>query len=105
MAARILRRLKAAHDAEGIADHIAKDSLEFAVRFLENAETTLKDLSKLPGSGSPFESDHPDLAHLRYRRVEGFPNYLIFYVEHTDAIEVLRILHGARDLEKALTTT
>ena len=102
MAVHIRRRLKAVQDAEEIADNIANGSLEAAVRFLENAESTLKELADSPGIGSPFESDHPELANLRYRRVKGFPNHVIFYVEHTTAIEVVRILHGARDLDSEL---
>ena len=73
MTVRILRRLKAAHDAEAIADYFARDSVEAAVRFLENTEATLRDLAASPGSGSPFESNHPELADLRFRRVQGIP--------------------------------
>lgn len=103
MIVRILRRLKAAQDAEEIADHIAKDSLKAAIRFLENTASTLKDLAASPGNGRPFESDYPELANLRFRRVKGFPNHLIFYIEHKATIEVVRILHGARDLEAELS--
>ena len=46
-----------------------------------------------------FHEIHPELAHLRFRRVSGFPNHVIFYFVHADAIEVLRILHGAQDLD------
>ena len=105
MTVRILRRLKAAQDAEDIADYIAKDSLVAAIRFLENTESTLRDLADSPSSGSPFESDHAELANLRFRRVKSFPNHVIFYVEHKDAIEVVRILHGARDLDTELRKT
>ena len=105
MTARILRRRKAAQDAEEIADHIAEDSLVAAVRFLENVDATLKDLAAFPAAGSPFESDNPELANLRFRRVMGFPNHVVFYVEHTNAIEVVRILYGARDLDTELRKT
>ena len=37
MTVRILRRLKAAEDAESIANHIAKDSLKAARRFLDTS--------------------------------------------------------------------
>jgi toxin ParE1/3/4 len=102
MPVRIRRRSRAAQDAEEIADYIAKDSLEAAVRFLENTESTLTDLAKSPGIGALFESDLPELANLRFRRVKGFPNHVMFYLEHSDAIEVVRILHGARDLDTEL---
>lgn len=103
MSVRILRRPKAASDAEAIADHIAKDSLETALRFLENTELTLLALAESPGSGTRFESAHNELANLRFRRVSGFPKHIIFFIEHEDAIEVVRILHGARDLDSELS--
>lgn len=106
MAVRILRRRKGAEDAEEIADHIANDSLEAAVRFLENTESTLLDLAECPSAGNPFESAHPNLENLRFRRVKGFPNHVIFYIEHnSSAIEVARILHGAQDLDAELRET
>jgi toxin ParE1/3/4 len=105
MAVHIRRRLKAAQDVEEIADNIANDSLETAVRFLENTESTLRELADSRGIGGPFESDHPELANLRCRRAKGFPNHVIFYVDHTAAIEVVRILHGARDLDSELRKT
>ena len=46
MVAQKRRRLRAAQGAEEIADYIAKDSLEAAVRFLENTESTLRDLAE-----------------------------------------------------------
>ena len=102
MAVRILRRLKAVQDAEMIADYIAQDSLDAAIRFLENTETTLSFLADSPGIGSRFPTDSPPLIDLRMHRVKGFPNHVIFYIEHTSAIEVVRILHGARDIEAEL---
>lgn len=78
MTVRVLRRPKAAQDAEEIADYIAQDSLEAAVRFLENTESTLDDLAAFPLAGSPFKSTDRDLANLRFRRVKGFPNHVIF---------------------------
>jgi toxin ParE1/3/4 len=105
MSVRILRRPKAVQDAESIADYIAGTSLDAAVRFLESTELTLAELAESPGLGSRFESTIPDLTGLRYRRVRGFPNHFLFFIEHDDAIEVLRILHGARDLDTELRNT
>ncbi len=102
MAVRVLRRLKAAKDAEAIADYIGKQSLDAAIRFLLQTEATLKYLAEFPGMGGRFLSDIPEFAQLRVCRVKGFPNHLIFYVEHHAAIEVVRILHGAMDLEAEL---
>ncbi len=102
MAVRIVRRPRAAADAEEIADYIAGDSLEAAIRFLENTEETIKLLANSPGLGSPFKVQYSGFANLRSSRVQGFPNHVIFYVEHADAIEIVRIIHGARDLDAEL---
>lgn len=102
MAARILRRPKAVVDAEEIANFIANDSLQSALRFLANAELTLQRLAEFPGIGSPFLSEHPQLQTVRACRIEGFPHHIVFYFEHADAIEVIRVLHGARNLESEL---
>jgi toxin ParE1/3/4 len=102
MSVRILRRLKAVEDAEEIADYIAQDSLDAALRFLECTETTLSFLAGSPSIGSKFPVESPSLANLRTCRVKGFPNHLIFYIKHVGAIEVVRILHGARDIQTEL---
>ena len=102
MTLRILRRPKAVQDAESIADFIAKSSLNAAIRFLENTESTLLELAESPHFGSRFESRRPELVNLRFRGVSGFPNHFVFFVEHKDAIEVVRILHGSRDLDTEL---
>jgi toxin ParE1/3/4 len=102
VAVKVLRRIKAARDAEAIADFIGEQSLDAAVRFLLQTEATLEYLAEFPGMGGRFVSDIPELAELRVWRVKGFPNHLIFYREHPGAIEVVRILHGAMDLEAEL---
>ena len=35
-------------------------------------------------------------------RVRGFPNHLIYYVPVPDGIDVLAIMHGARDVQRHL---
>jgi toxin ParE1/3/4 len=33
--------------------------------------------------------------------IKGFANYLIFYRMRSNSIEIVRVLHGARDIEGA----
>ena len=75
---------------------IARDSVEAANR-LEDAVykacaslaegslrvTTREDLTKLP---------------LRFWTVQAFPNYIIVYDPATDPLQIIRILHGSRDI-------
>ena len=102
MAVRILRRIKAAQDAEEIAEFIAKHSLPSALRFVERLEETLLELPRLPEMGGFFPSTDSRLVGIRIRRIAGFSKYLIFYRTHPGAIEVIRILHGARNLDQEL---
>ena len=56
----------------------------------------------MPGVGGLWESDNPGLAGIRVSRIRRFKNYLIFYRVLDDGIEVVRVLHGARDIERFL---
>jgi len=52
--------------------------------------------------GKTREVRNPRLSGLRQWRVKGFESYLIFYRPIPEGIEVLRVLHGARDIDRIL---
>ena len=56
----------------------------------------------MPGMGERRESANPRLAELRVWRVEGFEKHLIFYRPTQGGIEIVRVLHGARDIDSVL---
>ena len=43
------------------------------------------------------------MGEIRQWRVKDFKEYLIFYRIQDDRVEILRVLHGARDLEGLLS--
>jgi toxin ParE1/3/4 len=43
-----------------------------------------------------------DMGIIRQWRIKNFKDYLIFYKVQEEQVEVLRVLHGARDLEDLL---
>jgi putative addiction module CopG family antidote len=55
-------------------------------------------LPKNPDLGS--QRSFRKLANVRSRLVVGFPNYLVFYQIPEDAVVILRVLHGMRDLPR-----
>jgi toxin ParE1/3/4 len=59
----------------------------------------MENLLALPEMGSLYESDHPELSGGRFFPVKRFRNYLVFYRPTPQGIRVLRVLHGARDIE------
>jgi toxin ParE1/3/4 len=83
-------------------DDLSRDSLEVALRFLSAAEQTFRELAQMPGIGAPKKFRNPQLAGVRQWRIRGFERHLIFYRETQDGIEVIRVLHGARDVESIL---
>src|SRR5947208_2626448 len=88
----------ARRDVVEIADYLSQTSLALAARFLDAVEQTCAAAAQMPGKGSPWESDHPELAGLRFVKVIGFKNHLVFYLSAGDAIRIVRVLQGGRDI-------
>jgi toxin ParE1/3/4 len=92
----------AAHDLEECARHIRKGSPRSATRFLRAAKATGRTLLRFPEMGGSFLSARPELSGLRVFPVKGFPNHLLFYRPKYHGIELIRVLHGARDIPTIL---
>ncbi|TAN49353.1 MAG: type II toxin-antitoxin system RelE/ParE family toxin [Methylococcaceae bacterium] len=87
------------------ADYIARDNLGAALRFLDAAQAAFDQISDHPSIGSRRYAYSPLLEDLRVWAVPDFENYLVFYLERSDHVDVLRILHAARDIPAALRET
>jgi toxin ParE1/3/4 len=72
---------------------------DVAERYFAAVDHTCARLAKQPFSGTLYESGVACLKGVRRAPVSGFTAYLIFYVPRTDGIEIVRVLHGARDIE------
>jgi toxin ParE1/3/4 len=80
----------------------ADRDLDDQAAFYDAANTTFEALARMPGMGERRESRQPRLAGMRVGRVEGFENHLIYYRPVEGGIEIVRVLHGARDIDRAL---
>ena len=90
-------------DVDEQAAYLAQEaSLETAFRFYDQVFATLEALCDMPGIGERRESGNPRLEGLRVWRVDGFEKHLIFYREAANGIDVIRVLHGARDIARIL---
>jgi len=79
-------------DRVEITLHIARDNPAAAERLLETIDDKCRLLARMPELGRK----RPDLApNLRSLPVG---NYVIFYRSEMDGIQVIRVLHGARDI-------
>ncbi len=80
----------------------AQASLETALRFYDSASSSFARLAGMPGIGERWDSANPRLAGLRVGRIEGFEKHLIFYRPDIDGIEIVRVIHAARDIDRVL---
>ena len=98
MTTRITRRPRARRDVIDAARYIGEQNLSAALQFAEAVRKTEEFLAQAPGIGAPKDFSRPELAGMRLHSVQNFRKYLIFYIPKERGIEVVRVLHGARDL-------
>jgi toxin ParE1/3/4 len=85
-------------DVEEQFDYLAERSLETAVRFLRAVDATCDALGRMPELGERQSFGRERLLVLRAWQVRGFENYVVFYRPIQNGIEVVRVLHAARDI-------
>lgn len=94
---------RAERDIEERADYLRRNAdLATGARFQAAALNDILGLLEAPLKGSPRRFRHARLAELRQWPVSGFERVLIFYRWTDYGIEVLRVLHGARDIARIL---
>ena len=99
--ARVIKRVAAKRD---LTDHFVflgeNASVDVARRFLHAANVSFQALAKMPELGAQRTFRNPRWSSVRAWPVKGFERYLIFYRPLTDGVEILRVIHGARDIER-----
>jgi plasmid stabilization system protein ParE len=91
---------RAEQDLSDIWDYIAGDNVEAAGRVLDTLEKAMERLAKNPGLGHMRE----ELADRRHRFFLVY-SYLIVYRFETKPLQVIRVLHAARDVQTILRMT
>ena len=102
MTRRNIRRAKAKQDILDIADHIAADNLDAALRFIDAAESAIEFLFGHPMVGIARPNIDPQIPDLRIWPIRGFENFLVIYTVSDRETETLRVIHAARDLTAAI---
>lgn len=75
---------------------------ELAERWEKAVTSTLLRIVKNPRTGTPCTFRPDELRGVRRTLIPGFPKHLLFYRIQEAEIFILRVLHGARDLENLL---
>jgi len=88
---------QAFRDIDELWDFIAEDNLDAADRVRDEIFAACEKLAEMPGMGHLREdlADEP----LLFWRVYS---YLIVYRPDPQPLEIVRVLHGARDVERLL---
>jgi toxin ParE1/3/4 len=102
MTARAIWHSLAEEDLAKAYLHIGNDSPLAAERLLDAVEHAATVLLSKPRAGRVREFRSPRAHGLRSWVVSGFENYLIFYRPRPGGIEVVRFVHGARDIPTLL---
>lgn len=89
-------RPQAAADIESIALHIASDNLAAASNWLDDMQQHCQRLGAMPAMGTPRFDVRPNL------RMLPVGNYLILYQEAEAGVDIVRVLHGARQWQELL---
>ncbi len=84
---------RASSDLIEIWSYIADDSVANADAFIDKLYQAIQVLARQPGSGRHREELAPGIQSFPFGR------YIIFYRVVAGAVEIVRVLHGARDIE------
>lgn len=89
---RLLLTPLAEQDLEEIADHIAQDNPTRALSFVQELEAQCHKISLNPAGYRRRPELSSDVRSCAYG------NYVIFFESSEEAVTIIRILHGARDI-------
>ena len=82
--------------------YLLEDALDAATRFLDAVDQSIEAICDMPHIGAPKLLKNPILSGLRFWAVKDFEAMLIFYIVQPEALRVVRVLHGKRDIKKIL---
>jgi toxin ParE1/3/4 len=87
-------------DFEHYFVYLSHESLDVALRFLDAVRVTVNAIAEWPEAGRCREWPAPIRLRIWSRPVNGFPNHIVFYLlPEREAVQVIRVLHGAMDLD------
>lgn len=98
MAKPVVPSRRALRDIDSAWSHYLNEAgTPVALGFLDALDSAVELVRVEPGIGSPRWAQELNVPGLRSRRLKGYP-YLIFYLEQDDAVDMVRLLHGAADI-------
>lgn len=90
----VTRTPAAVRDLAAITDHIAANNLEAALRFYDEVDRLLRLIARYPQMGEAVDQFAVGM------RRQTLGDYLLFYRQRGNEVELIRVLHGARDIDQ-----
>ena len=81
---------------------VEQAGLDVALRLLDATQEAFQALVQMPEMGVRRDFRNPALEGLRMWPIKGFQHYLVFYRPTDKGIDVIRVLHTARDIGSLL---
>jgi len=101
--AEVFVRARALRDILSSAEYLEEHGgEEIAHRFLDAVRSTFEALAKMPKVGALCAFRKPALRRIRRWPVKDFENWLIFYQPKRNGVEIVHVIHGARDIDSLL---
>ena len=82
--------------------YIARDNVAAANRVESAVHDACAFLAQYPQSGS--QRKHVTALPVHFWTVQQYPNYVVVYRPETQPLEIIRVLHGMRDLRRLLNS-
>lgn len=98
-------REQADRDMAAIVSRISVDDPDVGERFIKAVREQTQSLAMFPGIGTLRPKAPRHLKGIRLIPLSGFRKYLLFYLVTESGLEVVRVLHGARNLNRVLRRT
>jgi toxin ParE1/3/4 len=76
--------------------------LKTAERFLDQLMSSFQALADMPKMGFLCGFRKPSTRRVRRWPVKDFENWLIFYQPKRDGVEIIHVIHGARNIEEMM---
>lgn len=96
-----IRSALAEADIQSAVDFYVAEAAHVAADFIDELGRATRHIESNPATGSPRYGHELNIPQLRFWLLKRFP-YALFYIEHTDHLDVIRCVHVSRDIPASL---
>ena len=93
-------RPAAALDIDEIVDYLASENILVSQSFVSDLQRCFDLLAENPKIGVQRQYRFKALSGMRMFPLKKYSSYLVFYLADDLSIDIVRVLHGHRDIEK-----